>query len=658
MPRRTFTVFSFTLIIAAVLSAWPARAQVFDLEQQRQQLAEIHSLWRFHTGDDPDGKLGWASPAFDDSAWPLIRGDEGWGKQGYKGYSGMAWYRFKVQLPQTPRPIALLIPRLSTSYQIFVDGRLIGQFGGLPPHEQVVFGDRPTFLLPPEAAPPGKIVTIAIRVWHWSHWAAYRDGGPDLALRIGDADVIRELASYVHKVVFWRDASNNLLLLIHLLAASAACALFVLRRKDREYLWFGLWEFTRALVCLSQDYTDFHRYPVNTWDIFGPFLQILATLLFLGFLCNLLRVKSGLVYRIAIAAPLVALAALVPIVFFWLSVSVGYAIVGLSMLPYFACVLTLLYRGVRQGIPDARLLLFPVALVFAAQTAYLVLVAIETAGASAVAARFAWFEQLSLRPFPFSVPDVTELLVQMAILLILVLRFSRSRADEERLNTELESARAVQSILVPDEAPAIPGFIIQSVYRPYGQVGGDFFQIIPLPHAAALVCIGDVSGKGMPAAMTVSLLVGTLRALADSTQHPGEILSSMNRHLLDRARSGFTTCLVLRADGNGALTMANAGHIAPYLNGAELSCDNGLPLGLTESAAYVESSFHLAQGEQLMLTTDGVVEARNKTGELYGFERTAAISTQSAEAIAHAAQAFGQDDDITVLTLTWLAPQK
>ena len=260
-------------------------------------------------------------------------------------------------------------------------------------------------------------------------------------------------------------------------------------------------------------------------------------------------------------------------------------------------------------------------------------------------------------PRIFTVLDVTELLVQLSILLILVLRFSRSRADEERLNTELEAARAVQSILVPEDAPGIPGFLIQSVYKPYGQVGGDFFQIIPLPQAAALVCIGDVSGKGMPAAMTVSLLVGTLRALADSTQHPGEVLSSMNRHLLNRARTGFTTCLVLRADANGALTMANAGHIAPYLNGAELFCDNGLPLGLTEGAAYVESSFHLAQGEQLMLTTDGVVEARNKTGELYGFERTAAISTQSAESIAHVAQAFGQDDDITVLTLTRL-PRK
>jgi serine phosphatase RsbU (regulator of sigma subunit) len=219
------------------------------------------------------------------------------------------------------------------------------------------------------------------------------------------------------------------------------------------------------------------------------------------------------------------------------------------------------------------------------------------------------------------------------------------------LEGELAAAREVQQVLVPDEIPATPGFEIHSVYKPAGQVGGDFFQIIPLDGGAVLIAIGDVSGKGMPAAMTVSLLVGALRTLADFTHSPGEILAAMNQRMLTRSGGGFTTCLVLRAGPGGAIVAANAGHLAPYLGGAELNLDSGLPLGLSPGSTYPESAFSLAGQEQLTLLTDGVLEARAPDGELFGFARTQAISTHSAESIAGAAQRFGQDDDITVLTL-------
>jgi hypothetical protein len=227
------------------------------------------------------------------------------------------------------------------------------------------------------------------------------------------------------------------------------------------------------------------------------------------------------------------------------------------------------------------------------------------------------------------------------------------QTEKVRLESEMAAARVVQQLLVPAEIPAIPGFRIESVYKPAGQVGGDFFQILPVKGKGVLVAIGDVSGKGMPAAMTVSLLVGTLRTLAHYTQSPGEILAAMNERMLVRSSGGFTTCLVLRADENGKLTIANAGHIAPYLAGKELPLDNGLPLGLAAESAYRESTFQLAPESQLTLLTDGVVEARDKAGVLFGFERSAALSTQPAEAIASAAQAFGQDDDITALTLSY-----
>jgi len=121
--------------------------------------------------------------------------------------------------------------------------------------------------------------------------------------------------------------------------------------------------------------------------------------------------------------------------------------------------------------------------------------------------------------------------------------------------------------------------------------------------------------------------------------------------MIGRTQGGFTTCLVLHADADGKLTVANAGHLSPYLAGSELAVDGGLPLGLAASAVYTDFEFVLETAQQLTLMTDGVVESRNKTGELFGFERTANLSAQPAEVIAQTAQQFGQDDDITVLTV-------
>jgi hypothetical protein len=251
-------------------------------------------------------------------------------------------------------------------------------------------------------------------------------------------------------------------------------------------------------------------------------------------------------------------------------------------------------------------------------------------------------------------------LLGIVTLAILARDLIRDRREKQRMAAELEAGRAVQQVLIPEEIPTVDGFNIRSVYKPFGEVGGDFFQVLQVKSdrgaGGVLVIIGDVSGKGMPAAMTVSLLVGTVRTLAHYTQSPGEILAAMNQRMLARSHGGFTTCLVLRADPNGTLTIANAGHIAPYLGGKELPLENGLPLGLAAESAYSESTFQLARGQQLSLFTDGVVESRDKAGALLGFERTAAISSQSAEQIAKTAELFGQDDDITVLTLERTVP--
>lgn len=242
----------------------------------------------------------------------------------------------------------------------------------------------------------------------------------------------------------------------------------------------------------------------------------------------------------------------------------------------------------------------------------------------------------------------------LTVLMTLLFREQRRNTVERAaFAAELEAARVVQQVLIPEEIPNVPGFRIESIYKPAGQVGGDFFQILPTTKGGVLIVIGDVSGKGMPAAMTVSLLVGTIRTLAHYTQSPAEILAAMNQRMLGRSRGGFTTCLALHVTGDGELFAANAGHLAPYRNGEELPIESGLPLGLSAGSAYAVAKFRLDPGSRFTLLTDGVVEARKPSGELFGFERTAAIASEPAERIVQAAQAFGQEDDITVLTVAF-----
>lgn len=241
------------------------------------------------------------------------------------------------------------------------------------------------------------------------------------------------------------------------------------------------------------------------------------------------------------------------------------------------------------------------------------------------------------------------------IAMVALLFRDQRRTAEERalLMGEIQAARSVQQVIIPEAIPSIPGFLIESAYKPAGEVGGDFFQIVPAPSGGVLMVIGDVSGKGAPAAMTVSLLVGTFRTLAHYTQSPSEILAAMNHRMLGRNAGGFTTCLVLRVAVDGSLTASNAGHLAPNLDGKEFPLENGLPLGLASDAQYQESLFQLPPQAKLTLITDGIVEARNSDGELFGFDRTVAISTRPVEEIARAAEVFGQEDDIAVLTLQY-----
>lgn len=227
--------------------------------------------------------------------------------------------------------------------------------------------------------------------------------------------------------------------------------------------------------------------------------------------------------------------------------------------------------------------------------------------------------------------------------------------DRAAYAAEFQAASTVQQLLLQSASRATPGFQLDSVYLPASEVGGDFFLFSPAPDGSLTAIVGDVSGKGLTAAMRVALILGALRR--EVSYDPAEILAGLNNALISPSQEqlGFTTACCVRVSLAGDFVVANAGHVAPYLSGRELETAPALPLGLVPNQSYETLHGTLAPGERLVLLSDGVLEARNPGGELYGFDRLSELTLLSAQQIAQAALAFGQEDDITVVTVALLA---
>jgi hypothetical protein len=218
---------------------------------------------------------------------------------------------------------------------------------------------------------------------------------------------------------------------------------------------------------------------------------------------------------------------------------------------------------------------------------------------------------------------------------------------------ELHAASTVQQLLLQSASRPTPGFHVESVYLPASEVGGDFFFVSSTPDGSVIAIVGDVAGKGLTAAMRVAMILGALRR--ETSHDPGEILFGLNNALIAQDHLGFTTACCIRISLSGEYTLSNAGHIAPYLSGRELETPSALPLGLVRDQTYDLTRGQLSSGERLVLLSDGVPEARSQAGELYGFERLSSLTRMPAKDIAETAQGFGQEDDITVLTLAFAA---
>lgn len=575
------------------------------------------------------------------------------------------WFRIHLKLAQGHGPISLLLA-MPVSHNtsialgngpgqdvdLFANGRLVQPEG---PHGDDVSHYLPISRVYNLAIPASESsLTIAVRTIHiaaglgaYTHFFGIRTfhlGHP------GDLDRMLELWT-IHNLFERLPRIINSLLLVFL-----SIFLFVLyfRQKGHpEYLWLAFHELLQA--------------PIAFIDLAGS-SALIDQLSFVALIFQLVLISSYLYFEFLISFLSLRRRWYITLLRYTAPVMAGvapsflaigrYDFVGVLVVVFtlgsilwlggwfLFCLITLITATIRRNY-EAGLLLIPLLLsIVGLAEPILTSNMFDVSGRSY---RSPLTIQAGLIPIHFaSIADFAGLLV---IVIIIFGRFLRIQSDQERASSELAAARNVQELMIPHEKQATPGFEVDSVYNPANEVGGDFYHLDPTSDGGLLVVIGDVAGKGLKAAMNVSMVMGALRRVTERS--PSKILESLNRVLL--GNESFTTCQAAWFGSNGELVIANAGHLPPYLNSQEVNLPGGLPLGVLQEISYEEVRLYLHPGDRILLMSDGVVEARHGSGELFGFDRVHNLSNQSAFYIADAAKEFGQEDDITVLTVRRLA---
>jgi hypothetical protein len=492
---------------------------------------------------------------------------------------------------------------------------------------------------------PDGVYIVAIRLWYFDVVDAWsRDP------RLGDSAFLWSWATLERHNRFWRDGNRVVQVTLELLGAFAGFVLFSIGRSGREYFWFGMFELLGATYDACVIYTGGALYPVEATNGVLSLVSGLHHFFVLQFVLALLNARRNWLYWATNGA---AVAIVVARPCAWFASNAFELIDDAATIPFVFGIVALLLLGAWQKNRDAQFLALPVAVTFLPEAIGAIVGIGQQIGVKPSAALGVVFEAQGHWPFPYSVSDATQVLFVVSATVLLILRFMRVQTGEQRLAGEMESARQAQERLVPIDLPQPKHLHIEAAYVPAAEVGGDFYQVAQGDDDSTLLIVGDVSGKGLKAAMKGTLAIGAFRALAGQGLGPAELLNRLNRELLSGLDGGFITCVCARVTADGVITLANAGHIPPYVNGKEVECVSGFPLGILVTG-YSEITLSLKPGDQMTLMSDGVVEAQNAKGELFGFDRTAALSALSAGEIARAAQHFGQEDDITVLTMALL----
>ncbi|HEY1804294.1 MAG TPA: PP2C family protein-serine/threonine phosphatase [Terracidiphilus sp.] len=594
-------------------------------------------VWR--AGDD----LAWAAPTLDETGW--------------KPYSNWVpstaepriWVRCHPNLSslrQVDQP-ALQVT-LYAAYQLFADGRSLGSAGNLESGAFTMDTDRDW----PFSGGSTQTTVIALRVTRLIVSMVPIGALPPLEIRAGNRAALRDRRNSEMIAQVRQHLIPALCFNVIGVIGFVVLGLYLNDRLRPELMLLGVQSIALPLIYLNYlGVAAFLSYPVAanfaSWAIPGAITNVARTIFFFALarrrvplLFWALIVLATFQYAVTLAVPL-----LPPAQAIWLDTFRSSRITAISdlaaVLESFAPVVAFLpWRDLSNRMkPLAALSMIwgaTMAIFFTVR-----LTGVRIAGIPDLAGRWS---------VPVSDVEALVTLSVIVALLALLFRDQRRVADERAVMAgEMASAREIQQYLIPEKLPPTPGLAIQNVYLPSREVGGDFFQVLPdARDGSTLIVVGDVAGKGLQAGMLSALIVGAIRTAFHFTGEPGEILALLNERLQGR---GLVTCQAMRIQPSGAVELANAGHLLPYRNGKELAVEGSLPLGAVPGIEFQIMRFQLAEGETMLLVSDGVVEARNAAGELFGFERTAAIATESVQNIAAAAQRFGQEDDITVLTL-------
>jgi hypothetical protein len=574
-----------------------------------------------------------------------------------------AWFRIHIKLAVNHGPLALIIElpvsrnasfgldTLESSPDVFVDGKLIqpeGPHGNAPGDYQPISRIYDLNLDPSETS-----LTLAVRTIYTPFgYGAYTSFFANRTLLLGKhEDLQRELNLWSNRSLFLRLPRLIYSILLAVLAVFLF-ALYFAQKGHTEYLWLALHELVQAPIGFIEQAGSSARIDSLWYGAIVYQLILVSAYLFFEFLVAFLALPRRWYIRwLRYTAPV--LAGVGPALLFvfhsgtvFLLASIFLSAV-LWMIVWSIFIFTTLIAAALRRNFEAGLFLVPLLFNVVDLVEMAVISAIGGGSGPSNTAPLTF----QVGPIPIRMSAIGDFTGILVIVLIIFFRFLRIHRDQERASNELAAARGIQELLIPQEKLATPGFEVDSIYSPALEVGGDFFHVQTVGIEGIVVVIGDVAGKGLKAAMNVSLLMGALRRTPDRS--PARILEALNGVLT--GTDSFTTCQAVWFGVNGEMVIANAGHLPPYLNTQEITLPGGLPLGVLAEVSYEEARFYLHPGDRVLLLSDGVVEARQPSGELFGFDRVRHLSQQSALYLADAAKAFGQQDDITVLTVRRLA---
>ncbi len=588
----------------------------------------------FHFGDNP----AWAAPDLDDRTWlPTAQLPE---KQHFEP---RVWFRCRLtpaSLAPTVNPV--LQVDLDSAYQLFLDGQLLGTFGNLVTGSHTV--GIATQYSNPRFADRTKPFLLALRL---TETPTIYSAQPTFDVTLGDATYLADSRS---AAIDQAVRSRWIIWLGFALIGLAGLFFLTLYQFDRSQtaiLWVGIAWATVALIRLD-DFLLAASIPIPSRLVLllyaiGNFNGVFAPL----FSFALVGRRVPWFYRIPI----------------FLNAMITFGVLLAALLPN---QISFALRWYCDSSPTLLSTQIPVFVLTSTAliTAFWPLQTIARRMMPIYIACFFWgmmeimylgiqFPPLGMDPFIFlrlQAPRAIAITTVVIVMtLLLMARIRNNNQEKAALAGEMAAAREMQRLLVPEVQGVASGLAIEAVFLPAKEVGGDFYRCRVLPDGSQWILIGDVSGKGAAAAIAGAMLLGASEGHEEDS--PTVLLAQLNRAFCRSGIGGFATCQVARIRPDGRVQIANAGHLSPYVDGHEVTVAGGLPVGITEAEQYEVTELQLEPGQTITLLSDGVVEARNAGGELFGFARTAEAAKGSARELAEVAQRFGQEDDITVLTV-------